>query len=766
MISIIVPVHNTKKYIKDCLESIIGQTYREIEIICIDSSTDETTEILKEYALLDSRIKHIIDDNSSYGYKLNLGFKKALGDYIGIVDSDDYIMPDMYQTLLQCAEQYKVDFVKSDYSSFYEENGKKIIYKYEVAAASNVFYGKVFNCEKFPEILYQNAVSIWTGLYRRDFIINNRLFLHESEGASFQDTGFCLLSHVFADKIYYLKASFYCYRTDNISSSVKSQTKNKVIAEECRWIDQTVKERGLKNKEIWEALKMKKIVAYEWNLSRLSLSAALGFADYVHKELEEQYIKSKIVGKMPGNIREKFNDIYFARQKYNEYHRKLVQRIGGNTITDENPLVSVVIPVYNVEEYLQECLLSVLEQSEKNIEVICINDGSTDRSRDILEVFASIDARIKVINQDNHGLAFTRNVAFSYIKGKYLLYIDGDDMLRQGALEELLTIAGEKETDIVCFDAECLFMPDVKFDEAKDRYYKRKTSYGLGTGKELFARMYTRERFTDSACLMFIKREWLLDQKIYFYNGILYEDSIFSIQCMIKAQRVFHINQKYYVYRIRSGSIMTTNPFRAENLYSRAIGLQHLLKIYREEELTDFQQEAFCKWIKSIVDAICHIGRKITRDELNRFYFMPEAKKLKLELELGNISWNRICERVEIQNVFERFGKEKNIVIYGAGIRGKRLLEYFSLLDNAVRVKCFVVTSQKSSPDKIRGVRVESLEQGYVLEREDFIIISFKGEEGLSLKDELERKGYKKVMVLDDTLNAEICEWIREELKI
>lgn len=766
MISVIVPVHNTKAYIQECLDSILMQAYKEIEIICIDSSTDGTSDLLRRYAQSKPQIKYISDDNSSYGHKLNIGFRMAGGEYIGIVDSDDYIEPDMYQTLLFYAEKYGVDFVKSDYSSFYVENGVKQIFRSDLSAADISIYGKVFNCSEYPDLLYHNAVSIWTGLYRKDFILQKGIFLHESEGASFQDTGFSIFSHIFADKIYYLNKSFYRYRTDNIKSSVKSQEKNKLIADESRWIDCQVEKSKLGNSEIQFALRMKKIVSYHWNFDRLSRDAALDFADYVHEELENQYIRTGIVNQMPKSIRMCFEKIYHARKEYEKNHKELEERIGRHSVPNNQPVISVIIPVYNTELYLQECLLSVLEQSEKNIEVICINDGSTDHSLDILEEIASLDARMIVINQQHLGQAYSRNAAFSKAKGKYIIYLDSDDLFRKNAFSELLDVSEKNAADIVYFDAECLFEQGIGYEEEKERYYWRRKSYGLRPGKEIFACTMMYDRFTDSACLMMINRQWLDEHKISFYDGILYEDCLFSVQCMLKAERVFHTNKKYYKYRIRENSTMTSNPYRAENLYSRAIGLQHFLEIYKNEVFTEFQKEAFIKWITGIIYNIKVIGQNISENEMERFYYMPKADSLKLELALGEISWERVSAKYNRIQKWKVLNNAKNMIIYGAGIRGKRLLAYFQLLDNADRVKGFLVTAQEGNPKTVRGIKVESIDKIGCIQKNTWIIIAIRGDSAIDLKDDLEQRGYKQVIILDDEMNRIVCRKIRQELKL
>ena len=217
----------------------------------------------------------------------------------------------MYKRLYEVAEEQQVDFVKSDYSSFCVENGENVIINYEYNAADYEYYGKVFSAKEIPAILYQNGVSIWTGLYKRDFILKNKIYLNESEGASFQDTGFSVLTHVLAERMYYLKESFYRYRTDNANSSVKSQKKYKVIADECRWIDNQLKEHNVCDIEILKSVMIKKIIAYHWNFDRLDQEMSEKFCEYIHEELMETYVNKGFDKVMPEYIRERFEQMFY-----------------------------------------------------------------------------------------------------------------------------------------------------------------------------------------------------------------------------------------------------------------------------------------------------------------------------------------------------------------------------------------------------------------------------------------------------------------------
>lgn len=291
-ISVIVPVHNTKPFIEECIESILRQTYSDIEIICVDSSSDETTFILQKMALQDKRIIHVEDDNSSYGYKVNIGIKLAKGKYIAVVDSDDYMEADMLEKLYTIASEQQVDMIKSDNTCFCVEDGKNVLRQYVVNAYRPFFYGKVFSLDEYPEILCLSNPAIWAGLYRREFLMENQIFLNESEGASYQDSGFAILTHMLAKRIYYVGESYYRYRIDNANSSVKSQSKYWTVVEEASWIDEQVIKRQIINPDILDAIKIRKINMYYWNYERLDEYYRKRFCDEVHEQLVKEFVEN------------------------------------------------------------------------------------------------------------------------------------------------------------------------------------------------------------------------------------------------------------------------------------------------------------------------------------------------------------------------------------------------------------------------------------------------------------------------------------------
>lgn len=224
VVTVIMPSLNVKKYIEMCMDSVVNQSLRELEILCIDAgSTDGTLEILKEYALADERIKIVHSDMKSYGKQINMGFEQAKGKYIAIVETDDYIDLSMYERLYAVAEEHQLDFVKADFMGFRMLRDGRTFYDRGRVWTNNELYGKVICVDEYPE-LYVRDVNIWKGLYNRQFLEENAIRLNETPGAAFQDIGFCHLLLLYAKRGMYIKDMLYFYRRDNgESSSVKPQ---------------------------------------------------------------------------------------------------------------------------------------------------------------------------------------------------------------------------------------------------------------------------------------------------------------------------------------------------------------------------------------------------------------------------------------------------------------------------------------------------------------------------------------------------------------
>ena len=225
--------------------------------------------------------------------------------------------------------------------------------------------------------------------------------------------------------------------------------------------------------------------------------------------------------------------------------------------------VSVIVPIYNVEQYLKECLQSLVDQTLKDIQIICVNDGSTDGSADIVRKFMKKDDRIVLIEQENKGLSEARNAGLDYegLEGEYIYFLDSDDYLDLDALQILYDKAVELQLDILGFKADP-FTRDEGLEEIFDRYskyYDVKGEYDqILTGPEMMALMFSNNEYRMSVALSLVRRAHIEDNKLRFIPGIVHEDNAYTFENYLKAQRVGFIPLKPYKRRIRPGSIMSS----------------------------------------------------------------------------------------------------------------------------------------------------------------------------------------------------------------
>lgn len=218
-VSVVMPSLNVVSYIRDCMESVVNQTLKDIEIIAVDAgSCDGTLEILQEYEKRDVRIQVVRSEKKSYGYQVNLGIALAQGEYIGILETDDYIVPDMYETLYEACVKNDLDFAKGYTNQFYTIKQEEKFF-----SPSNAFFIKeglanqVINPSERPDIFTKDRF-LWLGLYKSEFV--KTIKLNETQGAAFQDVGFQFQLLSRAKRAIYIDKPIHFYRQDNNQSSI------------------------------------------------------------------------------------------------------------------------------------------------------------------------------------------------------------------------------------------------------------------------------------------------------------------------------------------------------------------------------------------------------------------------------------------------------------------------------------------------------------------------------------------------------------------
>ena len=236
-VSVLVPIYNVQNYLEQCLDSIIGQTLKEIEIICVDDgSTDKSGEILDQYADMDERIIAIHKSNSGYGQSMNVALSHATGEYVAIVESDDFAEPDMLEKLYLTALEKNAEVVKANH--YDHRNGIDTIYDRLCDYPLNMLLN-ISTCPTITNI----ADTIWTCLYKREFLINNQIHFHETPGASFQDISFSLQVWINAQRVYFIQDAVLHYRNDNPDSSMHNPDKIFCVFDEYEWAEKQIKSR-------------------------------------------------------------------------------------------------------------------------------------------------------------------------------------------------------------------------------------------------------------------------------------------------------------------------------------------------------------------------------------------------------------------------------------------------------------------------------------------------------------------------------------------
>ncbi|MBQ2654654.1 MAG: glycosyltransferase [Methanobrevibacter sp.] len=219
--------------------------------------------------------------------------------------------------------------------------------------------------------------------------------------------------------------------------------------------------------------------------------------------------------------------------------------------------VSIIVPVYNVEKYVEECLDSICNQTFEDIEIICINDGSTDGSLEILERYADKDSRISITSQKNSGLSATRNVGLRLCKGKYIYFMDSDDILELDAIERLHTLSEENSLDMIIF--KLLSFYDETGERFENKYYDMSYLKGL-TPDNIFSYNEIRQniyKISANVQAKFYRSDLIGDME--FEEGLIFEDNPFTVESIFKAERIMYLEESLCLKRVRKTSITASH---------------------------------------------------------------------------------------------------------------------------------------------------------------------------------------------------------------
>ena len=256
---------------------------------------------------------------------------------------------------------------------------------------------------------------------------------------------------------------------------------------------------------------------------------------------------------------------------------------------DKKKLISVIIPIYNTEQYLKECLDSVCSQSYKDIEIICINDGSTDNSEEIMRDYAKKDSRIKILSQHNQGISISRNNGIERAQGEYIFFLDSDDTIEPNAIETLYKRAHQTQADIVI----CNLNKVTPSDENKEKYqiWKRIDSKGKIHIQEDMPLTFDTQDISEYIFITesyawnkLYKTEFIKKHNIKFMPEIIYEDIVYFTDILLANPQMSYCNQALYNYKLRDDSLCHKTDKKQLNIIKVFEILENKLSGFKEEK--------------------------------------------------------------------------------------------------------------------------------------------------------------------------------------
>lgn len=290
-VSVLVPICNVERYLEECLDSLAAQSFTDFEVLCInDGSTDGSRAIIQSYMDADERFRVIDKHNSGYGASMNMGLANAIGEYIAILESDDFFEPNALELLVDAAERNQSDVVKADFYLYWSTPQERdelfrIVDEQEI--------GRTMRPIDDLAIFFRKP-SIWSALYRTSFLKDNGIDFLETPGASYQDAGFNFKVWASAARATFIADPILHYRQDNEKSSVNSAVKVYCVCDEYASMASFVNDRLDGDPRLMGILECMKFDSYMWNYDRLSGGLRGGFIVRASREFADDLDKGLV----------------------------------------------------------------------------------------------------------------------------------------------------------------------------------------------------------------------------------------------------------------------------------------------------------------------------------------------------------------------------------------------------------------------------------------------------------------------------------------
>ena len=438
-VSVIVPILSGEGNLNLLLSSLTNQTLEEMEFILLcTEETGRDLTVIREYAETDKRFIIVNRENAGYEQMINAGLDMAGGEYVGFLSSDDYAEKSMYESLYHEAKNHgRPDLVLADYELIRINRDGSLVRRFVFLSPDDYYYDRTVCPEKEKEVFFF-PVSIRSGIYSRSLLDGQQIRYQETPEPSDRDNWFLFRICCRAKKARFIRNQLCQIREENAGSAFPGNNAEYSQAEGYRQV------RGWLESDPSMKNAFEKIM---YDRQYLSMLRTLG-------KLEGERRRPYLLH-MQEELKGPFEKELFDRQYLSPPDRERLKEIVDNAEAYSGRVgISVIIPVYNAEETIGDCLQSVLSRSVVNTEVICIDCGSTDRSPELLRRAAEKDCRVRVITTENTGVGGARNEGLKHAGGEYLSFLDADVFYEEDMLDRAWNRAKTEKLDVVVFPSD------------------------------------------------------------------------------------------------------------------------------------------------------------------------------------------------------------------------------------------------------------------------------------------------------------------------
>lgn len=411
-----------------------------------------------------------------------------------------------------------------------------------------------------------------------------------------------------------------------------------------------------------------------------------------------------------------------------------------NNSTTE-PKVSVIIPIYNVENYIEQCLCSVKEQTLRDIEVICVDDASTDDSYRIAQEIIGCDVRFELFHlTENKGQSYARNYGMQKATGKYLYFMDSDDYLEIGALEKLYLCAEREKVQGVFFGMQKEYEDNAAIKELFT-YSEYETIF---TGRRFLAEVSKRgEVQVFAACGQFWLREYIEENRFRFYEGVVYEDNLYTLQVLLKAERVMSV--KDILYHYRKGIASTTGNMGKDQLKSYMVIYYEIFKLWLDVGDSDEvsvgikeRLDTFHRRMSMAIGQLGYIPDMDFKESACQYLYRVITKVPPNYKYVAGIS----------HELSQKLNTYDSVFVYGAAVIADEVIR--ALEENGQKIDGIIVTHRKSEREIYKGYCVYELEEVQRQYRKVMIVLGLSKRHHKEVTQRIEQYGYEWCNILCD----------------